>query len=578
MKLFIKLLPDQSPGNSVVLTTAVRDLKRANPDWKLNVGGGAVRDFFQNNPNIDSSVTEKTADKIVTAEYPFRGSMTKHYLYSYTESICCQLGIRIRRGEFRPELFLSKSELSLPRKITEPYWVLNSGYRTNISAKYWGDEHFRQLVFEFKNKIRFVQIGGKSNDLQNPPLSGTIDLRGKTSFRELILLIYHSEGVVSPVSMPMHIAAAFRKPAVIIAGGREQPNWTGYDDQIFLHTVGRLDCCRKSGCFKRRVLPLGDGKKFDNSICADPVLYHGEPIPHCMEMLDVEYVANAIRLCCRKNDRTARIQPSTAAGKNYPASPSELTGKINQILAGGAIKSNASVFISPHHDYDRAGKCYSEVFRRMIGREILRVIILAPSHFSNPGETAVLTDVSCFQTPSGFVENDKESARKLCLNPAFRIDPEIHQREHSAQTLFPLIRAAAPDARVLPVLVGHPTLAAQQQIADALRPLIDSFTVVLVSSDFTHYGSAFHYTPFPDDPLGGIAESDRSAAAAIMSGDPAKFETFLRESGATICGRFAILTAMRLIDLRGTEILAENTSHETDGDSSRIVSYVTMGK
>ena len=197
MKLFIKLLPDQSPGNSVVLTTAIRDLKRANPGWKLNVGGGVVRDFFQNNPNIDSSVTEKTADKIVTAEYPFRGSLTKHYLYSYTESICFQLGIRIKRGEFRPELFLSKAELSSPRKITEPYWILNSGYRTNISAKYWGDEHFRQLVFEFKNKIKFVQIGGKSNDLQNPPLSGTIDLRGKTSFRELMLLIYHSEGVVS---------------------------------------------------------------------------------------------------------------------------------------------------------------------------------------------------------------------------------------------------------------------------------------------------------------------------------------------------------------------------------------------
>ena len=276
MKLFIKLLPDQSPGNSVVLTTSIRDLKRANPGWKLNVGGGVIRDFFQNNPNIDSSVTEKTADKIVTAEYPFRGSMTKHYLYSYTESICSQLGIRIKRGEFRPELFLSKAELSRPRKISEPYWILNSGHRTNISAKYWGDEHFRQLVFEFKNKIRFVQIGGKSNDLQNPPLSGTIDLRGKTSFRELMLLIYHSEGVVSPVSLPMHIAAAFRKPAVIIAGGREHPNWTGYDDQFFLHTIGLLDCCRKSGCFKRRVLPLGDGKKFDNSICADPVMYWGK--------------------------------------------------------------------------------------------------------------------------------------------------------------------------------------------------------------------------------------------------------------------------------------------------------------
>ena len=214
----------------------------------------------------------------------------------------------------------------------------------------------------------------------------------------------------------------------------------------------------------------------------------------------------------------------------------------------------------------------------MLGREILRVIILAPSHFSNPGETAIMTDVSCFQTPFGFVENDNESARKLCLNPGFRIDPAIHRREHSAQTLFPLIRAAAPDARVLPVLVGHPTATAQQQIADALRPFIDSFTVILVSSDFTHYGSGFHYMPFPADPLGGIAESDRSAAVAIAIGDPEKFETFLRESGATICGRFAILTAMRLLNLRGIEFLARNTSHETDGDSSRIVSYMAMGK
>ena len=84
--------------------------------------------------------------------------------------------------------------------------------------------------------------------------------------------------------------------------------------------------------------------------------------------------------------------------------------------------------------------------------------------------------------------------------------------------------------------------------------------------------------PFPDDPLGGIAESDRSAADAISSGDPEKFSMFLHESGSNICGRFAILTAMRLLNLRGTEILAWNTSHETDGDSSRIVSYVAMGK
>jgi ADP-heptose:LPS heptosyltransferase len=129
-----------------------------------------------------------------------------------------------------------------------------------------------------------------------------IDLRGKTDLRRLIRLVYHAEGVLSPVSLPMHLAAAIEakpggpkhRPCVVVAGGREPPHWEAYPHHQFIHTVGALLCCDNGGCWKSRTIPLGDGNDGDlpENLCVD---VH-DNLPACMDMITAVDVIRRIEM------------------------------------------------------------------------------------------------------------------------------------------------------------------------------------------------------------------------------------------------------------------------------------------
>ena len=142
----------------------------------------------------------------------------------------------------------------------------------------------------------------------HPPLDGVIDLRGQTNLRQLIRLVHHSQGVVSPISLLMHLAAAVEvKPdmpqnraCVVIAGGREPPHFTSYPHHQFIHTVAALSCCDNGGCWKSRTVPLGDGDEKDNpdQLCVDPVVSPVSKafLPRCMDMITAEEVIRRIEM------------------------------------------------------------------------------------------------------------------------------------------------------------------------------------------------------------------------------------------------------------------------------------------
>lgn len=50
--------------------------------------------------------------------------------------------------------------------------------------------------------------------------------------------------------MQMVLAAAFQKPAVVIAGGKEPMHWQAYPHHRFLYTNGALSCAAYDGCWK----------------------------------------------------------------------------------------------------------------------------------------------------------------------------------------------------------------------------------------------------------------------------------------------------------------------------------------
>ena len=163
-----------------------------------------------------------------------------------------RLGTCIKPTAFRGDIYISDEERrdrSLVHQILgedRPFWIITSGGKYDFTNKWWDPTRYQEVVDHFKGKILFVQVG--KLDHHHPPLEGVLNLLGKTSLRELVRLVYHSQGVLCPVTLLMHLAAAVptkpanpeARPAVVIAGGRESVQWEAYNHCLLSMLVSNL--------------------------------------------------------------------------------------------------------------------------------------------------------------------------------------------------------------------------------------------------------------------------------------------------------------------------------------------------
>ena len=175
-----------------------------------------------------------------------------------------------------------------------PFWIVAAGGKYDLTIKWWDVKRFQEVVNRFRGRIQFVQVGSRGHC--HPKLEGVVDLRGKTDPRQLIRLVYHSQGVLCPVTGLMHLSAAVKckwrgwqtRPCVVIAGGREPAHWEAYPGHQFIHRNGALRCGGQGGCWRDRTFRLGDGDKRDRppNLCVDVV----NGLPRCMDMISAAEV------------------------------------------------------------------------------------------------------------------------------------------------------------------------------------------------------------------------------------------------------------------------------------------------
>jgi ADP-heptose:LPS heptosyltransferase len=320
----ILLLNRLAPGDILVMTNAIRDLNKAHPGEYLVDVRTPCNEIFENNPYITklqydeaayqkinqrfSKMTQDDSNKIfkrikdgekeairelldqigdvlvVDMHYPLiheSGVVGHHFSQGHRSFLEQVLEIQIPQTDLRPQIYLSQAETDWPSPalvkegVQGPYWVLNAGAKSDNVLKQY--PFFQEVVDRLKDKITFVQIGQASH--LHAPLSEVVDMRGKTNVRELFRLIAKAEGVVSCVSFPMHIAAAFSKPCVVVAGAREGTRWELYPNHQFLYVNGCLACAPYDGCW-RGVTHECNNKK--------------EGIPLCMLLIRPDDVAWAV--------------------------------------------------------------------------------------------------------------------------------------------------------------------------------------------------------------------------------------------------------------------------------------------
>ena len=295
------------PGDVVVLSATIRDLHLTYPgEFRTEVRCG-FPEVFEHSPYIQRVCGDSS--KIETIEIDgalglLSDQSTLHYTEAVREYVNQQLGINAVGSRIGGDLHLSERELEMrPSLLKEtlgdkPYWLIVSGGKRDFTTKWWPPARYQKVVEALRDSVTFVQVGA-SGDF-HPRLTGVVDLRAKTTLRDLICLTYHAEGVLCPITCLMHLAAAVpahtetgqRPAAVVIAGGREPVHWEAYSEHCFLDTIGRLECCRETGCWRARIRPLGDGHWSDHpeKLCVDV----GQTHSRCMEEIEGGLVVTEI--------------------------------------------------------------------------------------------------------------------------------------------------------------------------------------------------------------------------------------------------------------------------------------------
>ncbi len=318
-----------SPGDIVMMTAAVRDLHRWYPGQFLTDVRTACPELWENNPHITPLEENDPDVAVVECSYPLINRcdwIPYHCLHALTELLSERLQISIKPTDYRGDIHLSELEKSWYSQVYEltqrdiPFWIVAAGGKYDITIKWWATERFQAVVDGLRGKIQFVQVG--QNGHHHPKLNGAIDLRGQTTLRELVRLVYHAQGVLCPVTALMHLAAAVEtkegtaplRPCVVIAGGREPPHWEAYPGHQFIHTIGSLPCCATGGCWRDRVQPLGDGDERDHPDhqCLQAV----NGLPRCMDLINPAEVIRRIELYFAAGSRQSLTGPERrAAGK-----------------------------------------------------------------------------------------------------------------------------------------------------------------------------------------------------------------------------------------------------------------------
>jgi len=306
-KLILK--NNQSPGDIVMLTAAVRDLHATYPgEFQTDVRTPCPA-LWENNPYLTPLRESDPGIQVVDCHYPLihRSNYTPyHFLHGFIDYLNDTLGLAIKPTLFRGDIHISSQEKSWISQVHEivhrrvPFWIVVAGGKHDYTIKWWDLQRYQHVIDHFAGRILFVQVGEAGHE--HKALRNVIDLRGKTDLRQLVRLVHHAQGVLCPVTLLMHLAAAVEVPAggpknrpcVVVAGGREPPHWEAYPHHQFLHRAGALACCDNGGCWKSRVRALGDRDAKDRreNLCVDVV----GNLPRCMDLITAEDVIRALEI------------------------------------------------------------------------------------------------------------------------------------------------------------------------------------------------------------------------------------------------------------------------------------------
>lgn len=269
------------------------------------------------------------------------------------------------------------------------------------------------------------------------------------------------------------------------------------------------------------------------------------------------------------------IRKPAVAGSFYPSEKFALGKIIDEFLEKAKltkIDNNINAIIAPHAGYIYSGQVAAYAYKALVGKKIDTVILIGNSHKEYFDGISVFAK-GYFRTPLGDIEINNDFAKKLMdYSNKIYFKESVHQQEHSLEVQLPFLQRVLKDFKIVPIILGNkPGLV--DILINALKNLINEKTLIIVSSDLSHY-------PNYDD----AKYSDNKIIEAILTG---KRENLIKviidlekqrinNLQTCACGQDAIEVAMGLFNKAEIKLLKYANSGDVASEKSQVVGYASI--
>ncbi len=268
-----------------------------------------------------------------------------------------------------------------------------------------------------------------------------------------------------------------------------------------------------------------------------------------------------------------KVRQPAVAGMFYPAKPAELTQMMDDYLARvqtSAPEGRLIAVVAPHAGYVYSGPVAAYSYSMLKGRKYQRVVVIAPSHFEGFDYTSVY-DGDAYATPLGTVQVDKEFASKLAAaSPTIRRSSQGHtptgeQGEHALEVQLPWLQHVIGDFKLVPIIMGDQSYEASRALGVALSKMIGPETLIVASSDLSHFHTYDQASRLDHKTLNAIEDWD--------------YLSMSRNFGQRVweaCGGAPIVAAMIAAERLGAnqaKVLKYGNTGDVTNDRSRVVGY-----
>ena len=260
------------------------------------------------------------------------------------------------------------------------------------------------------------------------------------------------------------------------------------------------------------------------------------------------------------------IRKPVYAGSFYPGTRSELTTFIEE-LTDRAKQTNVQnlphtsikALIMPHAGYIYSGLTAAHISLVLKENQFNRVIVLAPDHRVG-FKGGAISDVTAYETPLGLIPLNEDAVRLRRNKYLFQTIPASDRLEHSVEVVLPFLQYYLKKFELIPIVIGPGNI---DSYSAALDPLLDKKTLLVASSDLSHY------LPYSE-----AVDRDRKTIQMILNLNAGKL---LKQDNAA-CGKTPILVLIKLARRHGWQpiFLHYSNSGDTAGDRSRVVGYAAI--